>query len=226
MFAHLMLALQDTAPVVSKTLGEYLEAGGPMMVPIIACSVLALAFSLERYLNLRRGKHCPAEADEALAAVQGGRLDAAREWADRGDSTAARVLAAGLRREGFTTQEVEKAMEDQAFKESEKMRGRIRGLQVIASVAPLMGLLGTVMGIADAFSSVVQEGLGKPEYLAAGIEEALTTTIAGLIVAIPVMLFAAHLGGKVRRLLLYVDEKLAPAVEFLALRPGETRDAA
>lgn len=227
MFLFAMLFQEGAPAAPNRTLGEYLEAGGPVMIPIILCSVLAMAFALERYLNLRRGKHCPADTDGALESIANGKVDEARPWADAGGSTAARILAAGIRRQGFTTAEVEKAMEDQALKEAEKMRGRIRGLQVIASVAPLMGLLGTVMGIAEAFSSVVQDGaLGKPERLASGIEEALTTTIAGLVVAIPVVIIAAHLQGKVRRLLLHTDEKLAVAVEHLAHRPGESRDAA
>lgn len=218
------LPVQGGAP--AKTLGEYVTAGGPIMIPILICSVVAVAFAFERYLALRRGRACPAIVDEAVAAVAAGRLDEARGLLQDGKHTAGRILGAGLRRHGFTTTEVEKVMEDQAHKEAERMKTRIRPLNLIASVTPLMGLLGTVLGITEAFSRVVETGMGQPETFASGIEMALTTTIAGLFVAIPALLVAAHLNGKVRRLLLFIDEKLAPTVEHLAVRPEGTSDAA
>ena len=106
------------------------------------------------------------------------------------------------------------------------MSAPIRPIQLIGNIAPLMGLLGTVIGISEAFHRVVKTGMGKPEHLAGGIEQALTTTICGLVVAIPALLVAAHLNSKVRRLMLYVDERVAPAVELLAERPKEKSDAA
>jgi biopolymer transport protein ExbB len=116
-------------------------------------------------------------------------------------------------------------MQDQGIKENEKLRGRIRPLVVIANVTPLLGLLGTVLGIMEAFSRVVKTGLGKPEHLAGGIEEALVTTFAGLAVAIPAMLIAAWLTGRVRRFLLLADETVSPAVESLAQRRGTSHAA-
>ena len=104
-------------------------------------------------------------------------------------------------------------------KEIERLRHNIRPLSVIGGVAPLLGLLGTVLGIAEAFHRVAQAGMGKPEVLAGGIEIALTTTIVGLCIAIPSILAASWLQGRVRRLILHVDERLAGVVEHLARRP-------
>src|SRR5690606_19527895 len=134
-------------------------------------------------------------------------------------SFGARVLAAGLRRLGHPLREVEGAMADQAAKEIEKLRRNIRPLVLIGGIAPLLGLLGTVLGIAEAFRRVSQAGMGKPEVLAGGIELALTTTIAGLCVAIPAMVVAAWLQGRVRALVLWADERLQPAIDAIARRP-------
>ncbi len=113
-------------------------------------------------------------------------------------------------------EDIERGMEDQGKKEFEKLRLNIRPLQLIAAITPLLGLLGTVIGIQDSFHLVVRAGLGKPEHLASGIEEALVTTIAGLTVAIPALLVAFWLTGRVRQLMLHVDDLLSPAVEVLA----------
>jgi biopolymer transport protein ExbB len=202
-----------------RTLGEFLASGGELMVPIGICSVLVLALGLERALALRRRRLLPEPIRAAVAAIRAGEAEAARATLEEDRSFAARVVAAGLRRRGYPLRDVEAAMEDQALKEIEKLRRNVRPLVLIGGIAPLLGLLGTVLGIADAFRRVSASGMGKPEALAGGIELALTTTIAGLCVAIPAMVVAAWLQGRIRRLSLWVDEQLAPAVEHLAARP-------
>jgi biopolymer transport protein ExbB len=209
--------IQDGA--AERTLGEFLASGGELMVPIGICSVLVLALGLERALALRRRRLLPEPIRAAVAAIRAGEAEAARATLEDDRSFAARVVAAGLRRRGYPLRDVEAAMEDQALKEIEKLRRNVRPLVLIGGIAPLLGLLGTVLGIADAFRRVSASGMGKPEALAGGIELALTTTIAGLCVAIPAMVVAAWLQGRIRRLSLWVDEQLAPAVEHLAARP-------
>jgi biopolymer transport protein ExbB len=218
--ARIMMMLpgiQDGA--AERTLGEFLASGGELMVPIGICSVLVLALGLERALALRRRRLLPEPIRAAVAAIRAGEAEAARATLEDDRSFAARVVAAGLRRRGYPLRDVEAAMEDQALKEIEKLRRNVRPLVLIGGIAPLLGLLGTVLGIADAFRRVSASGMGKPEALAGGIELALTTTIAGLCVAIPAMVVAAWLQGRIRRLSLWVDEQLAPAVEHLAARP-------
>ena len=111
-------------------------------------------------------------------------------------------------------------MEDQAQKEIDKLRRNIRPLTLIGAIAPLLGLLGTVLGISEAFHQVSRSGMGKPQALAGGIEVALTTTIVGLFVAIPAMVIATWLQNRMRRLVSRVDEKLAPSIEAIAARPA------
>lgn len=205
----------------SQTLGDFIEAGGLMMIPIGLCSVIVVAFALDRYASLTQRKVCPKAIVEAVVAVEDGNFSAAAEMVADHKSPAARILAAGIRRRGFLIRDVEVAMEDQALKEVERLRKNVRPLALIGSIAPLMGLLGTVLGIADSFRVVAAAGMGKPELLAGGIEKALTTTIAGLIVAIPALIICAHLQSKVRRLIGYTDEIIAPVIEHLVPRPVE-----
>ena len=201
--------------VATQTVWEFLSAGGYIMIPIGLCSVAVLALSLERWFSLRRERVVPRQIDSAIELLAAGDHDAACAAAQELDAPAGRILMAGMRRRGRGIEDVERAMEDQGGKEVERLRGNIRPLSLIASIAPLLGLLGTVMGIQDAFALIVKAGMGKPEHLAGGIEEALVTTIAGLTVAIPALLVASHFNTKVRRLMIETDEKLTPAVDLL-----------
>jgi biopolymer transport protein ExbB len=216
------ISLQD---LTITTIGEFFEAGGFLMWPILGCSVVVLGLAIERYLSLRRRRLLPVAVVDAVEDLGRGHEDAAAAAVHGAAAPAARVLAAGLRRRGFALPEVEKAMEDQLLKEGARLRSHVRGISLMAAVAPLLGLLGTVVGIAEAFATVEQTGLGKPENLAAGIKVALYTTIFGLCVAIPATLIAAHLHGRVRQRLMQVAETVAPAVEALAGRRGETHAA-
>ncbi len=209
------------------TIGEFFAAGGNLMWAILGCSVVVLGLAIERYLSLREARLLPQSVRDMVAAIEQGRLDAAAaEATAAAKEPAQRVLAAGLRRRGQPLAHIEKAMEDQLHKESARLRGNVRGIHVMAAVAPLLGLLGTVLGIAEVFASVEQTGLGKPELLASGIKVALYTTIFGLFVAIPATLVAAHLQARVRRMVIAIAEALAPAVDGLAAPPGGKTHAA
>ncbi|MHC4077923.1 MAG: MotA/TolQ/ExbB proton channel family protein [Planctomycetota bacterium] len=219
----LLSVVEGTQEIISsQTVWEFLESGGPIMVPIALCSVVALAFAMERLIFLRRHKVAPAGVAEAVQMLHEGRSGDALSRTRELDGAAARILAAGLRREGMPVEQIERAMEDQSKKEIEKLRSNIRPLQLIAGITPLLGLLGTVMGIQDSFHLVVRAGLGKPEHLASGIEEALVTTIAGLTVAIPTLLVAFYLTARARRLMLQVDDLLSPVIEVLT--PSKTHN--
>jgi biopolymer transport protein ExbB len=204
---------------VVGTIGEFFEAGGMLMWPILGCSVVAVGLAIERYTTLRRERVAPAIVADAVDQIVQGRASVVAGDVAQIDAPAARVLAAGLRRRGCLLADVEKAMEDSLGAETAQMRGNVRGITLMAAVAPLLGLLGTVLGIADAFAAVERTGLGRgenSEALAAGIKVALYTTIFGLFVAIPATLVAAHLQARVRRLGALVAAIVAPAVEALA----------
>lgn len=210
------------------TLGEFFTAGGLLMWPIFGCSVVVAGLAIERYLSLRRARALPAAVVEAAGLAAAGDAAAATRAVDGQSSPGARVLRAGLARHGFPLADVEKAMEDKLADESARFRGNVRGILLMASVAPLLGLLGTVLGIADAFAAVERTGLGKAESseaLASGIKVALYTTIFGLFVAIPATLLAAHLQARARRLSAAIADLLSPAVLGLAARPKAEGDS-
>jgi biopolymer transport protein ExbB len=210
-------------PNVIATLGEFFTAGGVLMWPILGCSVVVTGLAFERWASLRRRRVLPQVVEDAVEQCVQGRADVIAAGIGEAAAPAARVLAAGLRRRGHLLADVEKAMEDQLAREAALLRGNVRGISLMAAVAPLLGLLGTVLGIADAFATVEQTGLGKAESseaLAAGIKVALYTTIFGLFVAIPATLLAALLQGRARKLAGAIATAVGPAIEALAAPPA------
>jgi biopolymer transport protein ExbB len=197
---------------------ELAVKGGPLMVPIAACSVVMLALAVERFAGLRRGRVMPqAFLDELQLLAEAPRLDVGRATAlcERFRCPMAGMLRAALSRAGRPLSEVEKALEDAAVREIGKLQTAIRWLHFIANVSPLLGLLGTVQGMIVAFIVPSQAGLGKAELLAQGIYMALVTTFAGLVVAIPALTAAHYFGGRVHRLVHEMDELLLPVIPKL-----------
>lgn len=193
--------------------------GGPtgigFMLILGLFSFAAVTIAVERAVNTRRDKILPREFADRLRAL--GDLpqtepEQFRPLVGQYRSPAATILRAGLLRAGRPLSEVEKSMEDAAAREMESIRSGIRPLSVIGSIAPLIGLLGTVVGMIMAFRIASQSGLGKGEMLAQGIYMALFTTAAGLMIAIPCLLFAARLNSKVDRIFREIDELLMEAL--------------
>jgi biopolymer transport protein ExbB len=204
----------------TETVWEFLVSGGYIMIPLGLCSIAVLALTMDRMMRLKSGRILPNGIDSALELLRQGRFEEAMTAGRDLNAPAGRILVAGIQRRDHDLEHIERAMEDQGQREVEKLRTNIRPLSLIASVAPLLGLLGTVMGIQDSFALVVKSGMGKPENFAGGIEEALVTTIMGLCVAIPALMIASHFNSKVRRLMIETDEKLTPALDMLT-QPAE-----
>lgn len=188
---------QDGAPLHS--LYELILAGGPLMVPIGLCSVVALGFATERWIRLSpRLLGSRKFGRDVVAAVRARGAPAALEVCEGARSPLARILAAGLRRASAPFLEREKAVEDAASSELRRLGRNLRPLLLVWLIAPLLGLLGTVWGMIDAFGRIANaEGIGKPEVLASGIYQALTTTAAGLAVAIPAVVLHHWLRGRI-----------------------------
>lgn len=223
-----MFSFVQQAPNVVATVGEFFLAGGLLMWPILLCSVLVLGLALERWLNLRRARVLPQVVLDAAQQVCEGHADLIADGIYASRAPGARVLSAGLRRRGCLLADVDRAMEDRLHEEGRLLRGNIKGIWTVATVAPLLGLLGTVLGIADAFAAVEQTGLGRSESseaLAAGIKVALYTTIFGLFVAIPATLLAAYLQARATRLVATMAAVLSPCIEYLAVLPSGARSA-
>ena len=196
---------------------EIVIAGGWLMVPILLCSVLAVAIILERFLALRRSRVVP-----------GGLPDQVQRWAAQEEldqqhieqlrlsSPLGEVLAAALEHRDRRREIIKEAVEDTGRQVVHSLERFLNTLGTIAGITPLLGLLGTVIGMIRVFSAIMLHGVGDPNEMAGGISEALITTAAGLSVAIPTYFFYRYFRGLVRDYVLQMEAqalKLLQAIE-------------
>lgn len=197
----------DTIP--TKNLLTVLRDGGPLMYPILACSFLLLVFVFERSISLRKGRVIPKPfVKRILDQLAEGQLDRDRalELCEVNKSPTAEVFSAAIKKWGRSSVEVEQAIIDAGERITNGLRRYLRLFNGIATVTPLLGLLGTVLGMIQAFNSIaVADAMGRPELLAKGISQALLTTAAGLTVAIPALIAYLFFVGKVDRLIIEID---------------------
>jgi len=198
-------------------------AGGPLMIPIALCSVVALSYAVERSVRLREGelgsKRYGTRIVESLASEGPG---GALSICDKDSRPLGRILAAGIRRSDGPFLEMEKAVEDAGKREVKRLNANLRPLVVVGMIAPLLGLLGTVWGMIESFSSIaLQDGLGKPELLAAGISQALITTAAGLSVAIPTQAAYFWFRGRIDRFVRRTEDAYLELFEGLRSKKTE-----
>ncbi len=217
-------ATTDSASYVQSVL-DFVQKGGLMMIPIGLCSLITLTVLTERLISLRRRNVIPRDFLNGLTAAFGERYDdrdKALSYCQQNASPVAEVVAAGIKRLDDSPERFEKHVQEAAEREVLKMRKFTRLLSVIASIAPLMGLLGTMFGMIRAFETVATSAgaLGRTELLAQGIYEALITTAAGLLVAIPALLGYHWISAKVERLVADIDQT---TVEFFEAKASPSR---
>jgi biopolymer transport protein ExbB len=188
--------------------------GGIVMIPLGLCSVLALAMTAERFLSLTRRKILPPEFIAGVKSTFSGADDVnkAVAFCEERPSPISNIFRAGISRVRQGAESIEKAIEDAGVREVDKLRRSLRPLSAIATVSPLLGLLGTVYGMITAFQTASVMGVGKADRLATGIYEALVTTAAGLTLAIPVLVVYQILYSRVDKLVDRMDDE---AIEFL-----------
>ncbi len=205
------------------SLYDIVVSGGPLMIPIALCSIIALAYMVERSIRLRRGRLSQARFGQELRdTVAGEGAAAGLQLCEQRDTSQARVLAVGLRRREAPWDQREKAVEDAGAREVQHLSSNLRPLVVIGMIAPLLGLLGTVWGMIDAFANIaLEEGLGNPEMLAAGISQALVTTAAGLTVAIPTQAAYYFFRGSIDRFVRRTEDAYAALSDLLRESPME-----
>lgn len=186
---------------------EYLVAGGPVMIPIVLCSIIALATFLERLWTLRRDRVVPrAFVVEALELIGQGRFDDANTLCRKRDLVAGRIVESALESRGAPRAHIKERLEEVGRREAAELERYIPVLGTVASIAPLLGLLGTVGGMIVTFQVIQEEGLGNVGSLAGGISQALITTFAGLSVGIPAVVANRYLLSRVDALLLDLEE--------------------
>ncbi|HEX4413182.1 MAG TPA: MotA/TolQ/ExbB proton channel family protein [Lacipirellulaceae bacterium] len=209
-----VLTIFATAPptagqISTRSLFDMLLAGGPLIIPILLASFLMLLIVFERVISLRRGKVVPRLFIERfLLQVREGALDRseALERCEDESSHIARVFAAGVRKWGKPAVEVEQAVLDEGERTANVLRRYLRVLNGVSTISPLLGLLGTVWGMIQAFNVIASSpATGRAETLAGGISVALITTATGLLVAIPALVFYLFFVGRVDGLIMEVD---------------------
>jgi biopolymer transport protein ExbB len=197
------------------------------MYPILCCSLAALAIIMERAWALRRGRVIPrslvGSVNDLLVRRQ---YNEAAFLCQDGMSSAARLIRQGLKMVGQSRSYFKDVMEETGRRESGFLASHLALLSVIAAVSPLLGLLGTVSGMIAAFGAVAQAGMGNPGLLAGGIGQALLTTAAGLVVAIPVMIIHSLLAARVETLTTDLEDLGADLLEALAAREEPPAKAA
>ena len=195
-------------PSFMTTLGELVWQGGVLMIPIGACSILTLGLAIERLWALRRGAIIPDGLwSEVRQDLRDGQVDAVRAKVSSGETPLARVVHAGLIHWKEATADVKAGLEDAGLREADDLQKHLPALQGIASVAPLMGLLGTVVGMIRSFYVIAKESaMGNPGLFAEPIGQALVTTAAGLTVAIPALILFYFFRGRIRELVRRLDD--------------------
>ena len=200
-----------------ESMFSLLRKGGPVMVPLGIGSILALAIAIERLLSLRQSKIVPPGFILGLREQMTLDLDKGGErgihYCERHNGPVGHIFKAGILKLPKGEDAVEKAVEDAGGREVDKMKRSLRGLTVIASVSPLLGLLGTVYGMISAFQTATSVGMGKADVLAKGIYEALVTTATGLTIAIPTLIIYQYLNTRVDSLVDEIDEM---SIDFMA----------
>ncbi|MGV6859708.1 MAG: MotA/TolQ/ExbB proton channel family protein [bacterium] len=193
---------------------ELVKAGGWLMLPIIIASIVALAIILERFWTLKRSKVIP---DQLVAKVwqwvQQEQLTAARLHELRNGSPLGRVLAAGLINATQDRAIMKESIEETGRHVVAELEKYLSTLGTIAAVAPLLGLLGTVVGMIQVFSVITNVGVGSPGELAGGISQALITTAAGISVAIPALIFHRYFRAKVDQLVVDMEQEALKLVD-------------
>lgn len=171
--------------------------GGPVMIPLLLCSIFALAVGIERLWYLSRGRIDTDDLIEDIKLSLGqGKVLEAMQIAKKSRGPVAAVLASGIAHYDRERDEIKEHMEIVGQEEIFKMERRMGGLDLIVTVTPLLGILGTVTGIIKSFNVMAAlEGVQQAAAISGGIAEALITTAAGLIIAIPTMALTAYLHG-------------------------------
>lgn len=205
---------------------ELIQSGGWLMVPIIGCSVMALAISIERFWSLATRRVAPRHLlAQTWAAVKRNELDPKRLKELRGGSPLGEILAAGITYTKSGRDATKEAMQDAAGQVLADLERYLSALGIIASIAPLLGLMGTVIGMIQMFGSLVNHGAGQTEMLAGGIAQALVSTAGGLAVAIPAVVVHRMLIRRVDLLMLTLEHEANRLLELLHGARDADRDA-
>ena len=195
---------------------EIVQAGGWLMLPIIACSIVAAAIILERLWTLQPTRVLPTDlTSEVWQWVKSNQLDREHIQSLHQSSPLGQILAAGLSSGHMGREIAKEKVQDTGRHVVHELERYLNSLGTIAAISPLLGLLGTVIGMVKVFAAITVYGVGNPNVLAGGISEALITTAAGLSVAIPSLIGYRFLRGKVDDLVVQMEKEVMTFLEVL-----------
>ena len=201
-------------------LWEIIKAGGPIMIPILLCSIISLAIVIEKLFYFSSLKTDTLKFKQRVfEMLKANKITEAINFCDTDSSPVAKILKAGILKFGATRDEIKEAMEDVSLFEIPKLEKRLSALATIAHISPLLGLLGTVTGICGSFYTIQVKSTSlspvTPGDLAAGIWEALITTVAGLVVAIPTFVVYNYFVNRVNTIVLEMERTATELVNLL-----------
>ncbi len=216
------------AKIPIKSLLQIFHDGGWMMYPIALCSFVLTVFTFERLIHLRTGRVIPRPfVKRLIEQLQQQQIDReeALELCERNPSPIASIFSAAVKKYGRPAVEVEQAVLDAGERESNSLRRNMRLFNAISNVAPLLGLLGTVLGMIQAFNDISSaQAMGRPDLLAGGISQALLTTAAGLLVAIPAYLLYMFFLGLTDKLIIEMDRHAQRLIEVISAEGLQEND--
>lgn len=194
-------------------------SGGWLMIPILACSVVSLAVIGERFWALDRKKIIPKQLVSSVWNMhKSGQLDKGNIQTLGSSSPLGKILAAGLINQSHGREIMKECIEESGRQVVHELEKYLNTLGTIASITPLLGLLGTVIGMIKVFAAIMANGVGDPTVLAGGISQALITTATGLTIAIPTLMFYRYFRGRVDELVINMEDE---AVKLLEMMHGE-----
>lgn len=185
---------------------------------ILLCSLVALTIIFERLLTLRVKSVAPQNLrEQVLELVMAGKLDDDKVRVIRQHSPLGEVFAAGLKHMGSGKEDMKEALEDSGKQVVHRLGRYLNTLGTIASITPLIGLLGTVIGMIKVFTAITAVGVGDPTVLSGGISEALITTAAGLSVGIPCLMFYRFFRSRINELTVVLEDNALALVDAASL---------
>ncbi len=195
---------------------EMVKAGGWLMFPIIACSIIAFGIILERFWTLQKKKVIPKHLVATIWHwVKEGQLERSKIEELGKQSALGKILASGLNNRHLERDRIKESIEETGRQVVHEMERFLNTLGTIAAISPLLGLLGTVVGMIKVFNTIINSGVGNAAPLAGGISQALITTAAGLSVAIVALIFHRYFRGRVDELVVKMEEEAIKMVDVL-----------
>ena len=199
---------------------EFFIKGGWLMIPLGICSILALAIIIERFISLKMIKSKSERFAEKIKSVvnssENRKVDKIFALCEMTPISLARILKAGLEKRVKGKEEIKEAIQDVGSEEIPYLERRLKILGTITAIAPLIGLLGTVVGMIRAFNVITVQGIGDPGALAGGIAVALYTTAFGLGIAIPSLVFYNYFMHRTDKIIRRLESISREFIEFLS----------